>query len=133
MKIFFLVLMFAAGVLGGDGAGRGRAESTELRLGQERVFRRAGVRVKLLEIQEDSRCPQGVECIWAGNVRVALLVRGPGRTSRRAALNTASEPRELKLGGRTLTISNVSPPKVIDRDIRPRDYRITLTLSGDNP
>ncbi len=133
MKIFFLVLMFAAGVLGGDGAGRGRPESVELRQGQERVFRRAGVRVKLLEIQEDSRCPQGVECIWAGNVRVVLLVRGPGRASRRETLNTASEPRELKLGGRTFTISKVSPPKIIDRDIRPRDYRITLTLAGDNP
>jgi hypothetical protein len=66
-------------------------------------------------------------------VRVVLLVRGPGRASRRETLNTASEPRELKLGGRTFTISKVSPPKIIDRDIRPRDYRITLTLAGDNP
>jgi hypothetical protein len=133
VKIFFMVLMFAAGVLGGDGTGRGRAETVELRLGQEKLLRSAGVRVRLVEIEEDSRCPQGVECIWAGNVRVALLVRGPGRTSRRAALNTASEPRELKLGGRTFIISKVSPAKIIDRDIKPRDYRITLKLSSQNP
>ncbi len=91
------------------------------------------MRVRLVEVEEDSRCPVGVECIWAGNVRVALLVRGPGRTSRRVALNTASEPREIKLKGRTLTISKVSPARVVNRDLRPRDYRVTLTLSGGRP
>jgi hypothetical protein len=129
VKILMLVVMLLAGMLTGDGAGRGRAESIELRPGQEKLLRGAGVRVKLVEIEEDSRCPQGVNCIWAGNVRVALLVRGPGRTSKGEKLNTALEPRELTLNGRTVTISKVSPAKIIDREIKPRSYRITLTLA----
>jgi hypothetical protein len=122
-----------AGIIDGGGAGRGGATSIELRPGQERVFKSAGLRVRLVKVEEDSRCPQGVNCIWAGNVRVALLITGPGKTSRREVLNTASEPRELKLGGRTLTISKVSPVKIADRDPKPSDYRVTLKLSAREP
>lgn len=132
VKIAVLVLTLMAGIIDGGGAGRG-ALSIELRLGQEKVFKRTGLRVKLVEVEEDSRCPVGVECIWAGNVRVALLVTGPGKTSRREALNTASEPIELKLDGRTLTISTVSPAKIIDQELKPSAYRVTLKLSSRNP
>lgn len=133
MKLFLLLLLLLAPPVNGQGAVRGRAESIELRPGQEKLFRGAGVRVRLVAVEEDSRCPQGVQCIWAGNVRVALLVKGPGRASRRVALNTASEPREIKLNGRTVTISKVGPSRVANRDIKSRTYRITLTLSGDSP
>lgn len=37
------------------------------------------VKVVPLDVLEDSRCPQGVQCIWAGTVRVrALLQSGLG-------------------------------------------------------
>jgi hypothetical protein len=117
----------------GDGTTSGRAESIELRPGQEKLLRGAGVRVKLVAVEEDSRCPEGVNCIWAGNVRVALLVKGPGRAQRRELLNTATPPRELKINGRTLTISKVIPAKVVEREIKNGSYRITLTLARDNP
>ena len=128
-KAFFLVLIFMAAMINGDGATGGRAESIELRPGQEKLLRGAGVRVKLVAVEEDSRCPEGVNCIWAGNVRVALLVKGPGRAQRREALNTATAPRELKLNGRTVTISKVFPAKVAEREIKPGGYRITLSLA----
>lgn len=35
---------------------------------------RKGIHFKLKEIIEDSRCPQGVTCIWAGQVVVAVEV-----------------------------------------------------------
>ena len=133
MKLFSLLMLLIAPLVNGDGAGRGRAESIELRPGQEKLLRGAGVRVRLVEVEEDSRCPEGVQCVWAGNVRVALLVKGPGRASRRVALNTALEPRELKLNGRTVTISKVSPSRVVNHEIKARTYRVTLTLSGDSP
>jgi hypothetical protein len=128
-KVFFLVVIFMAAMINGDGATGGRAESIELRPGQEKLLKGAGVRVRLVAVEEDSRCPEGVNCIWAGNVRVALLVKGPGRAQRREALNTATEPRELKLNGRTVTISKVFPAKVVEREIKPGGYRITLSLA----
>ena len=37
-----------------------------------------GLRVRPLEIIEDSRCPQNARCVWAGRLRVRVAVEGAG-------------------------------------------------------
>lgn len=114
---------------GGESASGG-AVSFNLKTGQERSIKSAGVRVKLLEVSEDSRCPQGVDCIWAGNVRVIVRISGDGRSPRRETLNSATDPRAVQIKRQYLSISKVMPPKIVDREIKPQDYVITLTLSA---
>jgi hypothetical protein len=104
--------------------------SFTLKTGQERFVKSAGVRIKLLEVAEDSRCPQGVNCIWAGNVRVVVRISGDGRSARSETLNSATEPRAVQVKKKYLSISKVMPPKIIDREIKPQDYIITLTVSS---
>ena len=105
----------------------------DVRVGRWVTVEGERLRVTFDRVAEDSRCPEGVNCIWAGNVRVALLVKGPGKAQRREKLNTATEPRELKLNGRTVTISKVSPAKVVEREIKTGSYRITLSLAPRGP
>ncbi|WP_035335443.1 hypothetical protein [Dokdonia sp. PRO95] len=33
-----------------------------------------GATVRLVKVLEDSRCPKGVDCIWAGNAKVAVEI-----------------------------------------------------------
>jgi hypothetical protein len=37
-----------------------------------------GLRVRPLEVVEDSRCPQNARCVWAGRLRVRVAVEGVG-------------------------------------------------------
>jgi len=37
-----------------------------------------GLRVRPLEVIEDSRCPQNARCVWAGRLRVRVAVEGAG-------------------------------------------------------
>lgn len=37
-----------------------------------------GLRVRPLEVLEDSRCPQNARCVWAGRLRVRVNVEGVG-------------------------------------------------------
>lgn len=37
-----------------------------------------GLRVRALEVLEDSRCPQNARCVWAGRLRVRVAVDGVG-------------------------------------------------------
>ncbi|QGZ93949.1 hypothetical protein [Terricaulis silvestris] len=37
-----------------------------------------GLRVRPLEVVEDSRCPQNARCIWAGRLRLRVNVEGVG-------------------------------------------------------
>ena len=40
-----------------------------------------GTRLRFERIISDSRCPAGVQCVWAGEVRIAMSVVSPGDTS----------------------------------------------------
>ena len=43
------------------------------------VIRQGEVSIKLLDILEDSRCPSGVDCFWAGQVKLLVEVVGNGK------------------------------------------------------
>ena len=81
-----------------------------------------GLRVTPLRLLEDSRCPRGVQCVWAGQVRISVSVRD------RSGVDTS----ELTLGQpvndarRELELIEVSPERLADRQIRLPDYRFTF-------
>lgn len=37
-----------------------------------------GLRVRPLEVIEDSRCPQNARCVWAGRLRLRVTIEGVG-------------------------------------------------------
>lgn len=121
----FCVSASASGVSQAPGA-----TTFDIRPGQTVRLRDEGLRVTLLSVTEDSRCPEGVQCVWAGNVRLALRLAAAGGRASRVSLNTASQPTQINYRGRVLRILRVRPPKVEGRRIRPRDYRVTLEVSG---
>ena len=38
----------------------------------------AGLRVRPIEVLEDSRCPQNARCVWAGRLRLRVNIEGVG-------------------------------------------------------
>jgi hypothetical protein len=85
----------------------------------------ADLSIRPVEIIEDSRCAVGVQCIWAGTVRVktTLIMGGTAGTSTIITLNTP-----IKVGTRTLELSNVLPAPRQDIVIAPADYRFTFIV-----
>lgn len=72
------------------------------RLGQEVQI--GDVRVRPLELIEDSRCPLDVTCVWAGRVRVKVAVSGAGEP-----VMELDRPVTVP-GGERLTLVAVAPP-----------------------
>ena len=58
---------------------------------------------------EDSRCPEDVQCVWAGNARIALTVNKAGSTPGGLELNTALEPRTAAYEGYVVTLVELGP------------------------
>lgn len=87
-----------------------------------------GPKVTPLAILEDSRCPAGVRCVWAGRVRI----------SARIDLGRGSETRELVQGvpmpvaDGTLELVEVQPlkPAAGTRPLATADYRFALRFMG---
>lgn len=44
------------------------------------VTAKSGLKIAFLEVVEDSRCPEDVQCIWAGNAKIKVRVTEKGRS-----------------------------------------------------
>lgn len=104
----------------------GEASAPPIRAGIGQTATVDGPRVTPLTLLEDSRCAKGVQCIWAGQVRISV----------RIDLGAHSEERELTLGKPIhvadggLELVEVLPEKVVDRTILPEDYRFGFRFMG---
>lgn len=81
-----------------------------------------GLVVRPLSLLEDSRCPTGVQCVWAGRLVVRVEVRG----------SNGSEQLDLELGrskpvaGGELKLVSATPARSEAVPTRPGDYRFTF-------
>lgn len=67
-----------------------------------------GVQVRYDALLEDSRCPIGAQCVWAGTVRVAVTLRA-GDVQRVDTLDLTRKPRSAPIGGHTVRLAEFSP------------------------
>ena len=85
-----------------------------------------GPRVTPLRLIEDSRCPQGVQCVWAGRVRISATISTP--TMKLTRELTLGEPFAVADG--TLTLAEVQPGRAKDAAPAPYDYRFGFRFDG---
>ena len=65
------------------------------------------VNLTAIGVDEDSRCPTAVQCIWAGQVRLKVLVEPAGADH--AVFATLGQP--LGIDGGTLLLDEVTPQR----------------------
>jgi hypothetical protein len=49
-----------------------KADDLEVALGGQKRAVAGGITVKFIAVIEDSRCPRGTQCVWAGNAKVKI-------------------------------------------------------------
>lgn len=83
-------------------------------------------------VQEDSRCPDGAQCVWAGDAVVAVRVTTPAGGPHSGALHVDPErgPRALTASGYRLTFRALTPNPRVDTPIQPGDVRAELQLDA---
>ncbi|MDP3675914.1 MAG: hypothetical protein Q8R44_12610 [Novosphingobium sp.] len=64
------------------------------------------LRITPLTLIEDSRCPQGVRCVWAGQVRMSARIDGRGGIRTRELI--LGHP--MSVGSGMLVLETVAPP-----------------------
>ena len=134
-----LLLTFAAvAAAAASGAGRARKKIVPdknfvLSVGQEASTADGKLKIKFVSVPEDSRCPKGVNCIWAGNARVLLQV---GKTNGKpVALELNTNPRGATDGAGNgygqylIKLVEVAPYPVAEQTAGPRSYTVTLVVS----
>jgi len=128
MVVVAILLAGCAGTTGEVKAQLGKEFS--LSLGQTAVISGENLEITFEEVLEDSRCPKGVVCIWAGRVRCLVQI----------TKNDSSEKVELTEPGNNDQYSsetfkiyqfafNVIPYPDIDKEIEESEYRMLMTIN----
>ena len=130
VKVVALTLLVTAcGLSTGPGApGEDEPQLVELGYQEEITIPGTVLRVAFLGIEEDSRCPVDVTCVWEGDAAAQIgLTAGSGPTHLHV-LHTALEPEAVDFNGVRVTLVAVAPASREGEPIPAEEYVVTLRL-----
>lgn len=105
-------------------------QTVRLAIGSEIQLASPSVRLKLEAVTQDSRCPIGATCVWAGSVTLRFSVV-PATGSATEILLDSERPDSS--AGVVLRIAAVTPVPRLDTTIDPKDIRVELEISARSP
>jgi hypothetical protein len=100
----------------------------ELKYGHKAVIGTEELYITFLNVVEDSRCPIGYRCFWAGNGAVLLKIEKANQDILTDTVNTTLEPKILYYHNYTISLRNLTPYPVADSVIKKKDYVVTLLV-----
>ena len=97
--------------------------------GQTAVLEQGALTVTFVKVNEDSRCPEGVVCVWQGNVATALLL-GPSTGDKSpATLHTTLSPQSVSSGAYVIALTGIQPVRKQQGNIPQADYIATFRVT----
>jgi hypothetical protein len=86
--------------------------------------------IRFVDVTGDSRCPQGVECIWAGQVSCAVEITKYDIVNQLTLSDSAGSGASTGQDFQNYQILfSVTPSPTAGKTIAGDDYRLTLTVS----
>lgn len=128
MVVFALLSLMTAGCQSSSTAPPTVSPGQEFQLayGKSVSIPLAGLTITFRALGEDSRCPEGVFCVWEGNARVVVAV-----SNTEESLNTAVDPKQISHRGYSIQLLRVNPYPVVDETHDAEDYVITLVVTKE--
>jgi hypothetical protein len=96
--------------------------NVSVQLHKEKSIPGAGFKLKFVEMVEDSRCPTGTNCIWAGNAKVKIEVRGGRGGTKTFELNSTTQPTVVNYAGYDIKLMSLTPKPAANVRIDPDKY-----------
>jgi len=108
------------------------AEHIQLKVGEKKP---AGpLTLRLVRVLNDSRCPEGVMCVWAGTVEAELEIREAQKTYLARLYCPGKPVTTHPPDPRIITFIHVVPAKRKPGvGIAPQDYQLTFKIEDSSP
>ena len=108
-------------------------EQFTIKAGQQVAIKGEKLSVQFSSVQNESRCPTGVQCVWAGNAAISIEVSKKRKKAEQAILNTntAIQPSELAYKKYRIKLLGLNPYPRIDEKIDARDYEAVMIVTKD--
>ena len=108
-------------------------EQFTIKAGRQVVIKGEKLSVRFSSVQNESRCPTGVQCVWEGNAAISIEVSKKRKKSAQAILNTntAIQPNELAYKKYRIKLLGLNPYPRIDEKIEAIDYEAVMIVTKD--
>ena len=104
-------------------------ERFSLCLGQTAVITGENLKIKFVEVLEDSRCPRNAQCIWAGEVIVAVEINDNGSLEKMVWTEPGLTYQPVEETYKEYQIAfHVEPYPELGNET-PEEYRLQLIIS----
>ena len=130
--VILLIMLFAATTKPRQRVIKLNQEFT-LKFGQSARSEGSGLKITFASVREESRCPKGVTCVWAGNAKVLIEISKDDGGSAAFQLNTNINPKSVRYLGYELSLEKLDPYPRADEQLKPSDYEATLLLRNLKP
>ena len=105
LLIAAFLLLFGFGSFIGVSAKQPERVSVKI---NEAATAKGGIKIKFVELIDDSRCPTDTNCVWAGNAKIKVRVTKNGR-SKDLELNSNLAPRDVGCAGYNFNLVGLTP------------------------
>jgi hypothetical protein len=105
-----------------------RAQQLTVRINRQAKTPRGNLTIKFVAV-EDSRCPRGTNCVWAGDAKVTIRVTGRRGQSKTFDLHTNLQGKSARFDGYEITLGNVTPYPATNIRINRNGYTASFTIS----
>jgi hypothetical protein len=101
----------------------------ELKINQEAAIEGEGLAVAFDSVLQDGRCPEGVDCVWAGNAKIKVQLSKQKQTPGAIELNTGVSPKSSSYLDYEIKLVALNPRPKADKAVDPKEYKATLIIA----
>jgi hypothetical protein len=101
----------------------------ELKINQEATIEGEGLTVAFESVVQDGRCPEDVDCIWAGNAKIKVKLSKQKQTPGAVELNTGVSPKSSSYFDYEIKLVGLNPRPKSDKAVEPNEYRASLMVT----
>lgn len=101
----------------------------DLKINQEAMIEGEGLAVMFESVLEDSRCPEGVDCVWSGNAKIRIRLSKQKQTPTTIELNTDVGSKSSSYLNYEIKLIALKPRPKADKAIQPDEYKAALIVT----
>lgn len=129
MRTIFLSLILTL-VGGGFLIGEAQAaQGIRVRVNQQKTDSRSKLKIRFVSLVEDSRCPEGARCVWAGNAKIQVRITDGRGKSETFEMNTTTGARGASFGGYAINLDNLEPRPRENVRLNRNAYTATFSIN----
>jgi hypothetical protein len=129
MKTKFILVLLLTLAFGAFAAVEAQTrQQQKVQIHKQKRFSRSNLTVKFVSLVEDSRCPVGTNCVWAGNAKITIEV-SKGRSKKTFEVNTNTGAKGAVFNGYKIELMSLTPVPRENIRINRNGYVATFAVS----